>query len=227
MRLMLLEDDDILGEALKDYLQAEGNVVDWFTHIAHARAAVREPYDTLLIDWRLPDGSGIDWLSQLRQEGVTTPALIITARDLLRERIQGLDSGADDYIVKPFDPAELAARIRAVRRRVTADGAIRRCFGPVEVDMTAMTASVGGLIVDLTAREWALLDALASRAGRIVSKTDLEALVTGLDSEVNSNAIEVHIFKLRRKLGRNIVETVRGRGYRMQLSACVADPESC
>ena len=227
MRLMLLEDDDILGEALKDFLQAEDHVVDWFTQLAHARASINEPYDALLIDWRLPDGSGVDWLRQLRQAGIRTPALIITAKDLLLERVQGLDSGADDYIVKPFDPAELAARIRAVRRRVTSEGVTRQYFGSIEIDSTARIAWREGDAVDLTAREWALLDALASRAGRIVSKTDLEALVTGLDSEINSNAIEVHVFKLRRKLGRNIVETVRGRGYRMQLPACVAGLASC
>jgi len=218
MRLLLLEDDDILGEALKDYLQAEGHVVDWFTRLADAQAVANEPYDALLIDWQLPDGSGLEWLVRLRKERVTTPALVLTARDLLSQRIEGLDSGADDYLVKPFDPAELVARIRSVRRRRAAHGVPRLRFGSVEVDLSTSTAYLRGSKVDLTAREWALLDALVNRAGRIVAKRDLESLLTGFDSEINSNALEVHIFKLRRKLGAGIVETVRGRGYRMGAS---------
>lgn len=215
MRLMLLEDDDILGDGLKAFLQSESHVVDWFTRLVDAQTALREPYDALIIDWRLPDGSGVQWLRQLRREGNATPAIVITARDLLSERIEGLDSGADDYIVKPFDPAELAARLRALRRRMVTQGRTCRRFGNVEVDTTSATAYRDGQAVDLTAREWALLEALAARAGRIVSKRDLESLLTGLDNDINSNAVEVHVFKLRRKLGRTVIETVRGRGYRM------------
>ncbi len=215
MRLMLLEDDDILGEALKDYLQCESHVVDWFVRLVDAQTALREPYDALVIDWRLPDGSGVQWLRRLRRDGVTTPAIVITARDLLSERIEGLDSGADDYIVKPFDPAELAARLRALRRRMVTQGQICKRFGAVEIDTTSATAYRDGSVVALTAREWALLEALAARAGRIVSKRDLESLLTGLDNDINSNAVEVHVFKLRRKLGSTVIETVRGRGYRM------------
>jgi two-component system, OmpR family, response regulator len=215
MRLMLLEDDDILGDGLQAFLQSEAHVVDWFVRLVDAQTALREPYDALIIDWRLPDGSGVQWLRQLRRDGNATPAIIITARDLLSERIEGLDSGADDYIVKPFDPAELAARLRALRRRMVTQGQTCRRFGDVEVDTTSATAYREGQAVDLTAREWALLEALAARAGRIVSKRDLESLLTGQDNDINSNAVEVHVFKLRRKLGRTVIETVRGRGYRM------------
>ncbi len=215
MRVMLLEDDDILGEALQDYLRSEGHVLDWFTRLADARAAIQEPYDALVIDWRLPDGSGVQWVRQLRCNGVATPALVITAKDLLSERIEGLDSGADDYIVKPFDPAELAARLRVVRRRMVTEGANRKRFGAVEVDIASGTAFRDGCPVKLTAREWALLEALASRAGRVVCKRDLESLLTGLAGDINSNAVEVHVFKLRRKLGSSVIETMRGRGYRM------------
>jgi len=215
MRLLLLEDDDILGEALKDYLQAEGHTVDWFTRLADAQAVGNEPFDALLIDWQLPDGSGLEWLARLRRNHVTTPALVLTARDLLSQRIEGLDSGADDYLVKPFDPAELAARIRSVRRRTSAQGRPRLCFGSVEVDVNMATAYLDGKPVELTAREWSLLDALVNRAGRIVAKRDLESLLTGLDGDISSNALEVHVFKLRRKLGQGIIETVRGRGYRI------------
>ena len=215
MRLLLLEDDCVLGEGLRDYLRVNGDVVDWFTRIAEAQVAVSEPYDALLVDWQLPDGSGVEWIGHLRQRGVTTPVLVLTARDLLSDRIQGLDSGADDYLVKPFDPEELVARIRAVRRRGSAGGALRQRFGALEVDTTARAVYSAGTRVELTAREWSLLDALTARAGRIVSKPDLERLITGFDGEVSGNTLEVHIFNLRRKLGRDCVHTVRGRGYRI------------
>jgi two-component system OmpR family response regulator len=215
MRLLLVEDDEILGEGLRDYLRAEGHVVDWFTKLADARTVISEPYDALLVDWQLPDGSGIDWIRRLRDQGVSTPVLVMTARDRLTERVQGLDSGADDYLVKPFAPEELVARIRAVRRRVSARGAPRLRIGSVEVDSNARVVYLSGARVELTAREWSLLDALVTRAGRVVSKADLDALVSGFEGEVASNALEVHISNLRRKLGRDIIETVRGMGYRI------------
>lgn len=214
MRLLLLEDDVTLGEGLRDYLLSDGYVVDWCTTLAQARALIAEPYDAWLIDWNLPDGSGIDWLKSLRSRGFKTPALVLTARDLLQDRIQGLDSGADDFMVKPFAPEELSARLRAISRRV-AGSAQRKSFGTVEVDLTAKAVWRHGQGVDLTAREWSLLEALVLRAGRIVSKADLESLVLGLDGELASNAIEVHIFNLRSKLGKRLIETVRGLGYRM------------
>lgn len=215
MRVLLLEDDDILGEALQDFLRAEGHVVDWFTRLAQAQIAVGEPYDALLVDWRLPDGSGVQWVEVLRARGTTTPVLVMTARDLLSDRILGLDSGADDYLVKPFAPEELLARIRAVHRRTTARGAPRMRFGCVEFDADARSAYRDGVRVALTAREWSLLEALAMRADRVVSKQDLEALIAGFGGQVSSNTLEVHIFHLRRKLGHGLIETIRGRGYRI------------
>jgi two-component system OmpR family response regulator len=215
MRLLLLEDDRILGEGLRDYLRADGHVVDWFCRLSEARSVISEPYDALLVDWQLPDGSGVDWVRQLRDRGVTTPTLVLTARDLLSDRVKGLDSGADDYLVKPFAPEELAARIRAVRRRASARGAPCYQIGPVEVDSSSRTVRKDGVRVDLTAREWSLLDALVARAGRVVSKTDLDALMTGFEGDFNSNSLEVHVFNLRRKLGHDIIRTVRGLGYRI------------
>jgi two-component system, OmpR family, response regulator len=142
--------------------------------------------------------------------------MMLTARDLLEDRVRGLDAGADDYLVKPFAPEELSARLRAVSRRSGAGAAqARRRFGAVEVDLGARTAYRADLRIDLTAREWTVLEALVLRSGRIVQKADLEKLVHGLDSEVASNALEVHVSALRRKLGREVVETVRGLGYRM------------
>ena len=214
MRLLLLEDDITLGEGLRDYLLSDGYRVDWCTTLAQARVLIGEPYDAWLLDWNLPDGSGIDWLRSLRARGLKVPALVLTARDLLADRIQGLDSGADDFLVKPFAPEELCARLRAISRRV-AGSAQRKAFGPVEVDLTAKAAWIEGRSVELTAREWSLLEALVLRAGRIVSRADLEALVLGLDGELASNAIEVHVFKLRSKLGKALIETVRGLGYRI------------
>ncbi|OYU98601.1 MAG: DNA-binding response regulator [Burkholderiales bacterium PBB5] len=215
MRLLLLEDDETLGEALRDYLRADGHVVEWCTCLAAAQALGDEPFDALLVDWQLPDGSGLDWVRSLRRRQQTVPVLVMTARDLLADRVHGLDSGADDYLVKPFDPEELSARLRAVCRRTAGNAGARQVYGDVELDLGARCAWRHGVRADLTAREWALLEALALRAGRLVSKADLEALVLGLDGEVASNALEVHISSLRRKLGRELIETLRGMGYRI------------
>ncbi len=215
MRLLLLEDDPILGSGLRAYLLAEGHVVDWCQRVAQAAVLSGEAYDALLVDWQLPDGSGLDWVRALRRAGDKTPVVVLTARDLLSDRIQGLDSGADDYLVKPFDPEELSARIRAVCRRSSGHAGDRLVFGPLQIDLTERSAYRDGARVDLTSREWALTEALALRAGRVVAKSDLDGLVLGLDAEVSSNALEVHVSSLRKKLGREAIETVRGMGYRL------------
>jgi two-component system, OmpR family, response regulator len=216
MRLLLIEDDATLGEGLRDWLRAEGHRVDWVIDLAHARALQAEPYDAWLVDWQLPDGSGVDWLRARRSGGDATPALVLTARDRLTDRIGGLDAGADDYLVKPFAPEELAARLRAVSRRSGAGAALSRAtLGDVVVDLGARAVERGGARVELTAREWTVLEALVLRSGRIVAKPDLEKLMLGFDSEVTSNALEVHVSALRRKLGREVIETVRGLGYRV------------
>ncbi len=215
MRLLLIEDDEILGEGLRDFLLAEGHRVDWARGLTQTDAYRGEPYDAYLVDWQLPDGSGLDWLRARRGQGDSTAALMLTARDLLADRLRGLDSGADDYLVKPFAPEELAARLRAVCRRSAGTADARAVFGPVAVDLQARCALLDGQPVELTAREWTLLEALTLRAGRIVAKSELERLVHGFESELASNALEVHISSLRRKLGRHLVETVRGLGYRI------------
>lgn len=216
MRLLLIEDDETLGEALSAFLRLEGHLVDWFKRLLDAQTVMSEPYDALLVDWQLPDGSGLDWIKRLRERGGTVPIIMITARDLLSERIRGLDSGADDYLVKPFQPEELAARLRALSRRAVTQGAPRVRLGEgAELDLTAKQAFWHGVAVELTAREWNVLGALVARAGRVVSKSDLEALSTGFEGESTSNTLEVHVFNLRRKLGRDCIETVRGLGYRV------------
>ncbi len=216
MRLLLLEDDLILGEGLRDFLQHEGHVVDWVVRLVDLARVAKRPFDVLLVDWQLPDGSGLSWVKTLRETGDMTPAIMMTARDLLEDRIQGLDTGVDDYLVKPFRPEELAARIRAVRRRAVGSASSRLVFGKMEVDLATKTATVERVAADLTAREWALIEALALRAGQFVSKTELDRLFKGEDVEAQSNALEVHVHNLRRKLGRETIETVRGRGYRLR-----------
>jgi two-component system OmpR family response regulator len=215
MRLLLIEDDPVLGEGLRDFLRAEGHGVDWIQRLKNADAYRGEPYDAMLVDWQLPDGSGLEWIRARRARGDTTPMLMLTARDLLSDRIRGLDSGADDYLVKPFAPEELAARLRAVGRRGTGSAGARLQAGAVQIDLTARAAYLDAQRIELTAREWAVLEALTLRAGRIVPKADLERLVLGFDTEVASNALEVHVSNLRRKLGRELIETVRGLGYRL------------
>jgi two-component system OmpR family response regulator len=217
MRLLLLEDDAILGDGISAYLRADGHVVDWFQRLLEATPMLGEPYDALLIDWQLPDGSGLDLVRTLRRKGTRTPILMMTARDLLSDRIQGLDTGADDYLVKPFAPEELVARLRALQRRAVGVASPRVVVGDVEVDLTAKAVYQHDARVDITQREWQVLEALVSRPGRVVSKTDLEALMLGLEGEVASNALEVHISRLRRKLGHGLIETVRGLGYRITL----------
>jgi two-component system OmpR family response regulator len=151
----------------------------------------------------------------LRRDCVRTPIVMLTARVLLRDRIDGLDGGADDYLVKPFELDELMARLRALQRRAAADGQTRVKLGEVEIDLLAKCAYLGPARVDLTQRDWRVLEALVQRAGRVVSKNDLEALVLGFEGDVASNSLEVHISRLRRKLGHEVIETVRGLGYRV------------
>lgn len=218
MRLLLIEDDPILGEGLRDFLRADGHQVDWCASLGQADAYRGEPYDAMLIDWQLPDGSGLEWLRARRARGDATPMLMLTARDLLSDRVRGLDSGADDYLVKPFAPEELAARLRVMARRSAGAAGTRLCVGAVQIDLGARAAYVASQRAELTAREWSVLEALALRSGRIVSKPDLEKLVLGLDTEVTSNALEVHVSGLRRKLGHDLIETVRGLGYRINAS---------
>ncbi|MCH8178850.1 MAG: response regulator transcription factor [Proteobacteria bacterium] len=221
MKLLLLEDDPILGEGLRDFLRAEGHTVDWAQRLLDARCMASEPYDALLVDWQLPDGSGLEWVRTLRRQHDSRPILMLTARDLLKDRITGLESGADDYLVKPFEPEELVARLHAVHRRAAGVPSGRRRLGDIDIDLQARSVWLrprGGDgsadRVELTAREWQLLEALVNRAGRIVEKATLEALVGG-EGSAQSNVIEVHIANLRRKLGRSLIETVRGLGYRI------------
>ena len=216
MRVLLVEDDATLGAAVRDHVAAEGHAVDWVARLDAAQAHLEAaPYDLILLDLMLPDGRGLPFLSRLRARGDATPVVVLTALDTVAERIAGLDAGADDYLVKPFDLAELSARLKAVARRYAGNPNPLVEVGALAVDLAARTVTRAGRPVELTAREWALFEALVQRPGQIVSKARLEDTLYPFGAEVESNAIEAHVSRLRRKLGADAVETVRGLGYRL------------
>ena len=214
MRLLLVEDDNMIGEAVRAGLRQEGFTVDWVREAEQGDVALRtEPYALLLLDLGLPRKSGLAWLRELRRRGEATPVLVITARDAVADRIAGLDGGADDYLVKPFDLDELAARVRAVLRRHGGRAAPLLQHGELTLDPATRRATWKGQPVPLSAREYALLAALLERPGAILSRAQLEQRLYGWGEEVESNAVEVHIHHLRRKLGADTIRNVRGLGY--------------
>lgn len=214
MRLLLVEDDRMLGESMQIGLQQDGCAVDWVRDGEAALPAVlTHAYAAVLLDLGLPGRGGLEVLRSLRARGDATPVLIVTARDRVAERIAGLDAGADDYIVKPFDLDELAARLRAVARRRLGLADARRAVRGVVVDTAARRVTLHDEPVELTGREYAIAAFLVERAGRIVTRSELEEALYQWDHEVASNAIEVYVSQLRRKLGRDFVTTRRGLGY--------------
>ena len=216
MRILLVEDNATLGDAVRDHLAAGGHAIDWMTDIASATGCLHAvPYDLVLLDLNLPDGSGLDMLRGMRGRGDACPVIILTALDQISDRIEGLNSGADDYLVKPFDLEELSARVNAVARRYTGNPNPFIAFADVEVDVARRIALREGRRIDLTGREWALLDHLLNRPGAIASKTQLEDCLYAFGAEVESNTVEVYVSRLRKKLGRAAIETVRGVGYRI------------
>ena len=214
MRLLLVEDDAMIGAAAREGLRQEGHAVDWVRDGAQAEAAAANGvYDLVLLDLGLPRRDGLSVLRSLRARGHEVPVLIITARDAVSDRVAGLDAGADDYLVKPFDLDELAARVRAVlRRRAGRSSAVLR-VGELEVDTAAHRVRGKGHDVALSAREYALLEALADRPGAFLSRAQLEERLYGWEEEIGSNAVEVHIHALRRKLDPALIRNVRGLGY--------------
>jgi two-component system, OmpR family, response regulator len=216
MRILLIEDDTVLGAAVRDQVASDGHSVDWVRRLDAASGALAgAAFDLVLLDLMLPDGRGIAFLKALRQRGDVTPVIILTALDQVSDRIEGLNAGADDYLVKPFDLAELSARIGSVARRYTGNPNPIISHGPLEIDLAARIVRSGGRPVSLTAREWALFEALLARPGQLLSKAQLEEKLYAFDAEVESNTIEVHVSRLRKKLGARIVETERGLGYRL------------
>jgi DNA-binding response OmpR family regulator len=217
VRLLLVEDDPMIGEAIRAGLKRDGFTVDW-VHEAQSAAAVlhTEPYELVLLDLGLPGVGGLQLLKSLRERGGSLPVLIITARDAVSDRVAGLDAGADDYLVKPFDLDELAARIRALLRRRAGTGAPLLAHLGVALDPAAHRVTHDGVEVALSPREFALLQLLMERPGTILSRASIEERLYGFGEEVESNAVEVHIHGLRRKLGAQFILTVRGVGYRVR-----------
>jgi DNA-binding response OmpR family regulator len=216
MRILLLEDDPGLGRSVQERLTLAGYQVAWARSVADAseRLASGNP-DLLLLDLRLPDGSGLDLLRAIRGRGDQRPVVILTARDQVSDRIAGLNAGADDYLVKPFDLAELVARTQAVARRSFGEKALQCAGGTVSLDFPSRIALFHGEGVALTAREWTLLEVLARRPGSVVPRAQIEDLVGRVALDSDGNALEVYVSRIRRKLGREVIETLRGVGYRL------------
>lgn len=216
MRILLLEDEAALAEAVKDHLVSQGNAVDWVDCCDDAELALAGTvYDVILLDLNLPDGSGLELLRNRRHMGDATPCIIMTARDQISDRIDGLNAGADDYLVKPFDLHEMSARLAAVARRYAGNPNPLISLGAVEVDQAGRQVFREGARVDLTGREWAIFDQFIHRPGLILSKRQLEDALYEFGAEVESNTVEVYISRLRKKLGSDLIKTVRGLGYRL------------
>ena len=217
MRVLLIEDDTVLGAGVRDQIMVEGHSVDWVTRLDEAADyIVSAAYDLVLLDLMLPDGRGLSFLRELRGRGDATPVIILTALDQISDRIAGLNTGADDYLVKPFDLAELSARLAAVARRYAGNPNPLVTFGDLEIDLAAKSVRRKGKLVPLTAREWVLFEGFVQHPGQIISKAQLEERLYAFGSEVESNTIEVHISRLRKKLDKGTIQTVRGMGYRLE-----------
>ena len=216
MRILLVEDDPMIGESVVSGLASEGHAVDWVRDGVAAEAAVATtPYALVLLDLGLPKRDGVEVLKGLRARKLDLPVLVMTARDTVRDRVAGLDAGADDYLVKPFDLDELSARVRALLRRAAgrAEPLVER--GPLILNPATHEVRWRGEVLDISGREFALLAALAERHGAVVSRAQLEEKLYGWNESIGSNAVEVHVHNLRRKLGEDAIRTVRGLGYRL------------
>ncbi|KAF1043773.1 response regulator transcription factor [Xylophilus sp.] len=214
MRLLLVEDDVMIGEAVLDVLRAEHYAVDWVRDGDMADTALRsQAYDLVLLDLGLPRRDGLAVLRALRARGDRAAVLVATARDAVRDRVAGLDAGADDYVVKPYDTDELLARIRALLRRGAGQAQPVFSHRGVALDPATREATKDGQPVALSAREWAVLEPLIARPGAVLSRAQLEEKLYGWKDEISSNAVEVYIHGLRKKLGADFIQTVRGLGY--------------
>ena len=217
MRILLIEDEAALARPLMEHLEADHHIVEWFNTLDEAHSAVLAlDYDAVLLDLQLPDGDGLTFLSTVRARGLRTPIIILTARDKVSDRIDGLNRGADDYVIKPFDLDEVTARIHTVCRR-SADLLTQTILiRDLTICLSDHSVSRAGQPVRLTAKEWGVLDALLRRKTQIVPKDTLEAAIYGYGEEVESNALEAHVSRLRTKLGKDLIATHRGIGYSLQ-----------
>lgn len=220
MRLLLIEDDTLLGDGIQAGLMQAHYAVDWVTDGEAGEHALQvENYDALILDLTLPKKDGLKILKNLRVRGDMIPVLILTARDTINDKVIGLDSGADDYLVKPFDLDELNARLRALLRRQRGRAMPYIEYGNLRLDPAAHTLTQNGQIVMLSQRELAILQALLENVGKIMSRSQLEDSLYGWDDLIESNAVEVHIHHLRKKLGKELIRTVRGIGYTIPKSS--------
>ena len=214
MRILLVEDDAMIGAAVRQGLAHEGYAVDWVQDASGAELALRvEPYELVLLDLGLPDRSGLEVLANLRRGGSEVAVVVLTARDSVADRIAGLDTGADDYLVKPFDLEELCARIRAVQRRKKGRAEPLLVHGGLMLNPASHECSWQGAPVFLSTKEFTLLQALMERPGAVLSRAQLEERLYGWGHELESNAVDVHIYNLRKKLGIELIKTLRGVGY--------------
>lgn len=217
MRILLVEDTAGLGEAVRDQITDDGHAVDWVQSLRFAENSLQTtPYDLILLDLMLPDGRGLDLLKRLRARQNSTPVIILTARDQVSDRINGLNAGADDYLVKPFDLSELSARVEAVGRRYRGNPNPLIHIGTLEIDLHNHRIRRNDQPVELTAREWALFEGFIQRPGMLLSRQQLEDRLYAFGAEIESNTIEVYVSRLRKKLGRDAIVTVRGMGYRLE-----------
>lgn len=214
MRVLLVEDDPSLGSGLQTALKPEGYTVDWLTDGVQALHALEtESFDLVILDLGLPRLDGLSVLKQARAQGRSLPVLVLTARDAIQDRIDGLDSGADDYLIKPFDTTELKARIRALLRRSSGRSQSLISFQGIELDPASQQVSYQNKPVNLTRREYALLHEMINQPGHVFTRDILQQLLYGWDDDVESNALEVHIHHLRKKLFPSLIRTIRGIGY--------------
>jgi len=214
MRLLLVEDDTMIGETLLDLLRGENYAVDWVRDGEMADTALRaHRYDLMLLDLGLPRRDGLDVLRSLRARRDSVPVLVATARDAVGDRVAGLDAGADDYVVKPYDMTELLARIRALIRRRAGHGEPTFSHLGVTLNPATHEATLNGQPVALSAREWAVIEPLIARPGVLMSRAQLEEKLYSWKDDISSNAVEVYIHGLRKKLGAGLIQTVRGLGY--------------
>lgn len=217
MRLLLVEDDELLGDAVKTGLTQFGYVVDWLRDGDSARAAIKlESFELIILDLGLPRLSGLNFLQSIRHAGNTTPVIILTARDTVEDRIKGLDSGADDYMTKPFDLNELSARVRALVRRSQGRAESLLHYRNITLDPAAHSVYLDGVMINVPRREFALLQKLLEHNGQVLSREQLMQSMYGWDEDVDSNALEVHIHNLRKKLNANFIRTIRGVGYMVE-----------
>jgi len=214
MRILLVEDDPTLGSAVRDYLTRDSYAVDCVDCVGAARACLPGNYAVIVLDLGLPDGDGLTLLPAIRERPDPPAVLILTARDRLSDRVRGLDAGADDYLVKPFDLPELAARLRALVRRRAGRRTPQIELGALTIDPVAREVRLAGRLVELTPREYALVVALAEHPDRALSRRQLEDTIHTFDSSATSNVVEVYVSRLRRKFGNGAIRTVRGFGYR-------------